>query len=358
MSERILVIRLSALGDIIVTLPVIGALRRGRPGVALDWLVDDRFAALLAEVEGIDRILTFPRRAATRPGGWPALIRHLAHLHSQRYEAVLDMQGNLKSAAQVRLTRAARKIGLDRGSAREGAHHAVDIRVELPARCHRVERALALLRPLDIDCSRAWQDGAIDRDLRPAFRQHPGLDAKATQALAVVSGPGPLVAMHPGTSAYGAFKRLPPTTFGAVAAQLHASLGARVVVTHGPGEEDLADRVVTASAGTAHAVPPTGGIAGLIALLRRVDLLVAADSGPLLLASALGIPTVALFGPKDPDVYAPPFGNCRVVRTAVPCSPCSLRRCPDPICMTTMSADAIVVAATELLAGDPAISAS
>lgn len=341
--DRYLFIRLSSLGDILVALPALAALRRARPGAVVDWVVDDRFAALLRQVRGVDRILAFPR-TRLRPFARDGLIAHAVGLRRERYAAAIDFHGNLKSGLHLLAARAREKIGLDRAAAREGAHRFASVRVSVPRDCHRAQRALYLLEPLGIPSLDSFRGGAVAAELLPDFTEDPVAGAEAERALAALPA-GPLAILHPGTSAFGAFKRLPAERYGEVARLLSDESGAAVLVTHGPGEEALAERAVRASSGAARLHPPRHGLAGLIAILRRAAVVVAADSGPLLLASALGRPTVALFGPKDPRVYAPPFGRTTVIRTGVPCSPCSLRRCADPICMTRMEAAPIAAAA-------------
>jgi lipopolysaccharide heptosyltransferase I len=348
-AQRILFIRLSALGDVVMTLPALAALRRARPDARVDWAVEDRFADLLGMVEGIDRVIPFPRRDLRGAGAPAALLRHLRALRRERYDAAIDFQGNLKGAMHLAACRATRKIGADASASREGAHRAADVRVPVPRGCHRVERALLLLAPLGVPAPRRGARG-LDPALRPAFRTPGPVDDHTDAMLARVRrGVHPLVFLHPGTSAFGAFKRWPAERFGAVAARLRDELGADVLVTQGPGEEGLARAVVAASSGAAALCPPADGLPGLVSLLRRADILIAADSGPLQLASALGVACVALFGPKDPGVYAPPFAGSRAVRHAVPCSPCSLRDCDDPVCMTQMEPDVVFEQARELL---------
>ncbi len=351
-TERVLLIRLSALGDIVVTLPALPLLRAARPDLTIDWLVEDRFAALLGEVEGIDRVLVYPRKKLSRPT-WRTPITAVAHWRALRrggWSTAVDLQGNMKSAMQLELTRAPRKIGPDRGAAKEGAHRSANVRVPIPAGCHRIERVIRLLEPLGVQARDAFDGIRLAGHAMPRFRRHPGAEAATASALG--DDPRPITVVHPGTSRAAAFKRWPPARFGEFATTWQQGGARRVIVTHGPGEEDLANAVVAATGGrnSAELFPPAGGIAGLIALFRRASLVVAADSGPLFLASALGRPTVALFGPKDPAIYAPPFGRSRVVRESVPCSPCSLRDCDDPICMKRLEPAAVNAAATELLA--------
>ncbi|MBL8766388.1 MAG: glycosyltransferase family 9 protein [Planctomycetes bacterium] len=347
MARRILFIRLSALGDVVVTLPALAALRRHEPDVVVDWLIEDRFAGLLQHVDGLRRVIAFPRRKLRRPlAAVTTLPRHLEALRAEPYDAIVDFQGNLKGALQLAVARSPLKIGLDRGAAREGSHRFADVRVPVRKDVHRVVRALALLRPLGVDVPRI--DRVVPDAYRPRFVVPDALANVVDERLAAHGDPtAPLIALHPGTSAFGAFKRWPAERFGELARRL--SDRARVVVVHGPGEDELAAAVVRASQGAAAIVSTAEGIGALLAVARRVALYVGADSGPLLLAAAAGAPTVALFGPKDPEIYAPPFERSTVVRHFVPCAPCSLRHCADPICMTRLDVDRVVVACEAML---------
>jgi heptosyltransferase-1 len=349
-TERVLFIRLSALGDVVNTLPALAALRAARPDVAIDWVVDDRFAGVLAEVEGIAEVIPYPRTALRRPtpGALFALLRHVRRLRSERYAAAIDFQGNLKGALQLRTARSQRAIGAS--AAREGVHRFYRERVPVSRDLHRAQRALALLAPLGVDpCESDPFATHLPRRLLPTFR----IDAEAAMrvdgALGGRDPKRPLVLLHPGTSKFGAFKRWPAEHFAAAARALVAERGIDVSVTCGPGEEALARGIVAAAEGVAF-VPPVGGLEGLVELLRRATVFVAADSGPLHLAAALDVRTVGLFGPKDPTIYAPPWEHATIVRQAPPCAPCSLRRCDDPICMTRLPEAAVIAAVRAQLA--------
>lgn len=345
MSDRYLFIRLSALGDVVNVLAALGALRTERPDARVDWVVEDRVAPLLELVEGIDRVLVFPRRALRRPsiGAARALLAHQRQLREVEYDAAIDFQANLKGGMHLARARAKLRVGLDRTGSREGAHRFADVRVPTPRRGHRAARALALLGPLGVDGARRFADGRVEETAWPTFVDEPVAAGDAEHQLA--GGDRPRIILHPGTSAFGAFKRWPAPRFAELAHRL-SDHGAALFVSYGPGEEGLARAVVDGSDRIARALEPRHGLKGLVARLRRADLVIAADSGPLLVASALGVPTVSLFGPKDPAVYAPPFARTTVVQNLTPCAPCSLRRCVDPICMNELPVDDVVAAAT------------
>ncbi len=322
--ERILLVRLSALGDVVQSLAALAALRAARPESEIGWLVEDRHGGVLRGHPQIDRIFTFERQKGALGAAW----RVRGEVRAWRPDVAIDLQGNLKSAILTRLTGAPRRIGLPRGEAREGAHRfATDTVPPGPDREHRADRALRLVAPL----------GAVPgAPVVPPRISDEAIAAMSSALAALGMTRGGYALLVPGTSDFGAFKRWSPTRFGELAARLRAERGLPSLVSFGPGQRGLAEAAVAASFGAARLAPETKGLDELLALLRDAALVVGADSGPVALASVLGTRTVALFGPKDPAVYAPRGPRTEVVWKQVYCSPCKLRRCGDPICMTTM----------------------
>jgi ADP-heptose:LPS heptosyltransferase len=157
------------------------------------------------------------------------------------------------------------------------------------------------------------------------------------------------VVLHPGVSRFGAFKRWPAAAFADLADRLAARLRAPVILTAGPGERGDAEEVRGRMRHRADVVEPSG-LRSLVDLLGGARLFVASDTGPAHIAAALGVPTVTLFGPKDPEILAPVGPRARAVRAGVRCSPCALRSCPDPVCMTDLPVDLVERTAIELLA--------
>lgn len=337
-ARRVLLVRLSALGDVVHALPALASLRSSCPGDEIGWLVEDRHAGVLEAHPHVDRLFVFRRR-----GGWGAVREVRRAVRAWRPDVAVDLQGNLKSGLLTALSGAPRRVGLPPGEAREGAHLFVnEIVAPGPAREHRGDRALRLVRALGVAERRPGE--------LPPVR--PDADRKMEDALAARGlAPRRYAVVVPGTSAFGAFKRWPPARFGALARRIRDERGLAPLVSFGPGERPLAEAVVAASDGAAALAPETSNLHELIALLRSAGLVVGADSGPVALAGVAGVPTVALFGPKDPAVYAPPGPRVEVVWKQVYCSPCRLRRCDDPICMTTMEPDEAWTGVTRALAG-------
>lgn len=289
--ERILIVRLGSLGDIIHTLPVVDALRRAFPEARLDWMVDQRQQQILELVPVIDHRVV----VSTDVTSWARLIRTMAEVRRTRYDVAIDLQGLLKSAWLARASAARRVIGFTRAHLREPA--AASFYTE---RCapdgarHVIEKNLSVLRCFELDVP------------APPFR-FPLTTVTSTVVAMIrdrlrLSAHDPFALINPG----GAWlnKRWPPGRFAEVAAWLQRTRGWRSVALWGPGEDALAREVVAGSGGAAELSPPTS-LADLVALARAARLMISGDTGPLHMAAALGTPVVGIFGPTSPARNGP-----------------------------------------------------
>ncbi|MBL9079704.1 MAG: glycosyltransferase family 9 protein [Planctomycetes bacterium] len=332
---RALVVRLSALGDVLFALETVAALKRERPDVTVDFLVEDRFRALLDGHPQLDRVWVYPRRRRLAiPGAVLALRR-------QRYDVVLDVHGILKSAVHARLARAALRVGPAAPGSREGAARAYDLAVPMPTPVpHRADIGHRLLAAIGLSGTKA---APVVRTVAPP----PDLLAEA---------PAPRVLLHPGTSAFAEFKRWPAGHFAELARRLTAR-GVTTLVGFGPGEHDLAAPVLAAAP---RGVPIDGGALGLLGMagvLAQCRVVVAADTGPLHLAAAVGARCVALFGPKDHLRYGPRAHGAvqhEVLCHEVPCRPCRRRTCVTPQCVLGIPVDAVEAAVLRQLGAERA----
>jgi ADP-heptose:LPS heptosyltransferase len=281
--------------------------------------------------------------AAARRGSLTAFagtaLRAVRELRGEGYEVALDFQSNFRSSLLARLSGARRRIAQPAPFSKEGARFlATETPPPVEKTVHKIERNLKLLCPLGIF---------------PAAPPRPRIPEPETARLLgeqLLHGGKAPVLLHPGVSAFGAFKAWRIEGYAALARALRAERGSRVLVAWGGDKERAAAlRVVELSRGSAELAPRTGSILDLAALLRRSELFVGADSGPLHLAAALGTPVVGLYGPKDPRTYGPYWANASVVRKGVACSPCTLRKCARPECMTLLTADEVKAAALALL---------
>lgn len=312
--RRLLMVRLSAIGDVVNTLPAVTLLRHALPDAFLGFAVEDRARDVIVGHPLLDRVHVFPRRRwrtllwSADPRNWLQLRREVrdyrAELRAQRYEVVLDEQSNLKGAVHAFASGAPRRIGFARGHDYELNHLLSTEQVTPPAeRPHRVDKFVSLLGALGIDgAERSYvlPEDAAARARVAAYLTGAGL------------GPRGFVVVHPGTSDHGAEKRWPPESFAELARLVGVRLGLPVLVTWGPGEEELARRVCTLAGPAARLAPATASLLELAELLRQAAVFVSADTGPMHLAVAAGVHCVALFGPKDPAVYGP-YGTGHVV---------------------------------------------
>jgi ADP-heptose:LPS heptosyltransferase len=266
--------------------------------------------------------------------------RFARELRSRYFDAAIDFQGNLRSGVITWLTRAPLRIGPARG--KELSHLFLNQRIRLPTQpMHRVERGLALLRALGIvpaDAAPVVPVTDADRATVGTFLSASGLAA------------GQFAVVHAGTSPFGRYKQWPEERWAEAARRLAAQLGLRTVFTRGPSQSETESAEAMAhAAGPCSLVAPIFSLRELGELCRRCRVFLSVDTGPMHLASAVGAPVVALFGPKDPRLYAPYFGPRAIVEKPLPCRPCRKRSCPDPRCMLAITPDDVLAAVRGLI---------
>ena len=310
-TDRLLVVRLSAMGDIIHGMPAIAALRLAKPDLQIGWLVEERWAELLCARDSerlAERSKRKPladwvhvakfsswRRALLSDETWCEIRSCRREVRARKYEVALDLQGAIRSALAARSTGAGIRIGSSQpreGPARMFYTHAIDVRG-----AHVIEHALSLASVFA---------GQSLEYVQPPFPVDPATEAWADHQSEMYGGK-PVAILNPGAG-WGA-KCWPAQSFSAVARAL-VERGMAVLVNHGPGEEALAEAVRDSSGGVA--VPLTCSVGELIALTRRACLFIGGDTGPMHLAAALRVPVVALFGPTRPERNGP-FGTPSVV---------------------------------------------
>ena len=342
-ARRILLVKPSALGDVVHALPVAATLKRRYPAVPLDWLVEEEAADIVRGHPAVAEVVVSGRKRWLRqlraPGRIPATLaeirRFAARLGGGRYDVVLDLQGLLKSSLYTLATRARLRVGF--AAAREGARLILTHRVEAPPQpVHAVDRYLALAAA--VDATEAVREFTIALD--PA-------EVAAAQAL-LAPLPRPRVVLHP--AARWRTKLWMADRWRALAAAL-AQAGWGAILTGGAADAPLAAEIV---AGLER--PPLNlvgrlGLKGLAALLGGVDLMVTVDSGPMHMAGAVGTPVVALFGPTDPRRTGP-LCPARILRRELACSPCLDRRCRIPEqyrCMRELAVEEVLRETREMV---------
>lgn len=322
---RILIVRMSALGDIVHALPVLAAVRDARPEVEIDWLVDRKYAGILDLVAGISQ------RIIGRPG----LSTAVTELRAREYDVAIDLQGLLKSAAMARLSGARRVIGFEQAALREGAaawfYHET---APVSPRAHIIQKNFSVLPLLGI---------ASPPQIRFPFVMPASAAADAVTRATTGRGASGFALINPGAAWPN--KRWAPDRFGEITRRLRDEHQLACFVLWGGDEAPLADAVVAASSGAAMRAPQTS-LGDLLALSSRAALIVSGDTGPLHIAAAMQTPIVGLYGPTWPERNGPWDPNDIVVSRAATCECHHKRRCQraGTMCIDEISVDEVAAA--------------
>jgi lipopolysaccharide heptosyltransferase I len=333
MARSILVVRLGALGDLVHALPAVAALRAAWPDARIDWLVDGRYAALLAMVPIIDRTIVVGGAAGA------STLSVLRSLRRARYDASIDLQGLLKSAAFARFSGARDTIGFATAQLRERAASLLyTTQVQADDDGHVIRKNLSLVRALGVAA------GAITCPL--AVPPTPKLAEVRT--LLGAGDAGAFAIINPGAGWPN--KQWPADRYGAVSAHLLQRHGVPSLVLWGPGELERAERVAVASHGAARVAPATS-LADLVAVTKAAAVFVAGDTGPMQLAAAVGTPVVGVFGPTDPARNGPWADDDVCVSRFHECECHHKRRCRRPTpCIETIAPQEVIDAVDRRLA--------
>jgi heptosyltransferase I len=292
-TSRILIVRLSAIGDTVLSVPVLCALRDRYPQATIGWIVECTSAPLLRGHPDLNHLIEVPR-------GWlksPRLISSTAYkMWRIGFDVSLDLQGLTKSAVTAWLSGAKRRLGFTKCEF-EGRELSGWINNELvePTADHVVVRSLEMLKPLGIE------DPAASFRL-PEYEQSA---AKMAKFILERGFGGGFVVIN--TGAGWPSKLWPAERYAAVARHLgHAWNLPSIVAWAGAAEQQVADQIIVKAGGYAHMAPPTS-LTELASLARRARLFIGSDTGPLHIAAAVGTPCVGLYGPM-PAKRCGPYG--------------------------------------------------
>ena len=327
---RILFVKLSSIGDVVHALPALAAVRRAVPGAEISWVVERGAAEILRDNPLVNTLIEVDTKGLRR---WPmsgetlpATRRQLRRLRASPFDLAIDFQGLLKSALIARLSGAPRRVGFARTHLREPASRFLLTKtVDVPARSHVIRKNMALAAGA---LGLRLPAGADEFEFPVAVsREH------EREADALVQNVGQRFAiLNPGGG--WPTKLWDAARFGALADSLSLDFGLRSIVTHGPGERELAERAA-ASSRTGAALVASPSLKGFFALARRAAVYVGGDTGPTHLAVAAGAPVVGLFGPTEWWRNGSPRAeDLCVERDDIGCrADCHRRACSQWVCM-------------------------
>jgi predicted lipopolysaccharide heptosyltransferase III len=340
--KKILVMRLRGLGDVILATPVIENLHRAFPQAQIDFLTERPSAGILQNHPALNEVLILDRsRWQKRPllEQMRANLGFIRTVRARRYDLVIDLFGNPRTAILTYLSGAPVRVGFRFRGRRLAYNHVVEPRGD---RLHAVEFNLDILRALAVPI------------------QSTKLHIEVNEAAAAVIEDfwrAQNLGLYPRVIAFNAFggwytKRWPLASFAALGDRLQRELSAKVILLWGPGEWQEVNEITQMMQTEAVLAPPTD-LLQLAALLGRVQLLIANDSGPMHLAAALNTPVVGIFGPTRPHLQGPwGEGHKIVVHENLPCLGCNGLTCRIKThdCMQNLSVEKVFRAAVECLA--------
>lgn len=333
--RKILIRAVNWVGDAVLTLPAILAVARRFRRAEITVLAKPWVASLLAGQPGVDRVLVYETEG--RHAGLRGRIALGGTLRAECFDLALLLPNSLDAAIGPWLARIPRRLGYGTDGRSPLLTHR--LRPSREAGRHQVEYYLDLARAL------GGSAGPVPRLLlsRQAVRQ-----AEELLADQGVGPADPCLGINPG-SVYGSAKRWPAERFAATADALEARMGGRAILFGSARELEVLQAVASRMQRPGIVLGGRTDLAVLAALLARCRLLVSNDTGAMHVATAVGTPTLAVFGPTDPEATAPAGERSRIVRSPVPCSPCLLRECPiDHRCMLGVSVEEVLRAAEGL----------
>ncbi|WP_319526232.1 lipopolysaccharide heptosyltransferase I [uncultured Desulfosarcina sp.] len=348
---NILIVKLSAIGDVIHTLPALNAIRQHYPDAHITWLVEEAAADLVIGHQALDRVIVSGRKrwiaqlkSSSRKQAIAEIRAFWRDLRDTHYDIIIDFQSLLKSGMLVRLARGTRRIGFDKGMQhQEYSYLFLNERVPpVDMEVHALTRGLMLLEAIGIHTREAVYHVPVSENDRRRVN-----DLLRDQG---IDGSRKLVAINP--VALWETKLWRNERFAELAGRLIRDDRVDVVFTGGPDDRRVVADIQDMMTEPATSLAGKTSLTQLAELYRQSEVLITTDTGPMHLAAAVGTPVVALFGPTAPWRTGPFGEGHRVIRTAPPCSPCFKRRCDEHQCrcMNEITVEMVREAVNGLLA--------
>jgi len=331
--ERLLIVLLGAIGDVVCAMPLAQRLRAGWRQTRIIWAVEPAAAPLLQTHPAVHEVIVFRRGQGVT--AFPAFLRAVRH---REPDLTLDLQRHLKSGVTSRASGAPRRLGFHWRNSREG-------------NCFFNTETIEPVETFTLKLTH-FQRFADHLGVPPAPVSF-GLAASPAErdraaALLAPAGAAPLAMLHVG-STWPSRRWLPAATAALCTRLRDRGLG--VVLIGGRGDTAFAAAVLASGAGEVLNLVGRTALRQVVAILERAAIAIGPDSGPMHIAAAVGAPVVALFGPTSPRRSGPWGWDELVVRGDAPCAPCYLPRCPiGHLCMTSITPDMVMARVERALA--------
>lgn len=343
--KAILIIKLSAIGDVVHSLPLLEVLRKNFPDARIDWLVEEMSSEIIRGHECLDHVLISRRKSWQQrfmqltdlPAATREITRFLRDLRSVRYDLVIDLQGLLKSGVLAGLSRGKRKIGFTGG--REGSFLFLTERpFPVTYDQHAVDRYLKTAECLGCHGD-SWKGDIPITESERAAVDHLLFEHGLGDAC--------LVAVNP--MAGWKTKLWQEEKFAELADRIQDDLSCRIVLTGSDRDRLILNRIAAAMDTPPLNLAGRTSLKELAYLYLKCRLAVTTDTGPMHIAAAMGCPVVALFGPTAPSRTGPYGEGHRVVREDLACSPCFKKRCDHGACMKNITVERVFDAVRQII---------
>ncbi len=345
---NILIVKLSAIGDVIHTLPALNAVRNYYPNANITWLVEEDAAPLVQGHEALDRVIVSKRKRwlkALRSVSFLKTVQEICGfikaLRDTRYDMILDFQALMKSGILIALARGRRKIGFGKGL-EHMEHSYIFINERIPAvdmEIHALSRGMMLLNALGISTNEVEYKLPVsdhDRKKIDEFMKQHG-----------INGLKSLIAINP--VARWETKLWTNKKFAEFADMLIDQYDMKIVFTGGIKDYSIIQAITSSMKGRAINFAGKTTLTELAALFEKAALVISTDTGPMHLAAAMGTPVVALFGPTAPWRTGPYGRGHQIITAELECSPCFKRRCETTDCMYQISVDQVLNGVQKIL---------
>lgn len=329
---NILIVKLSAIGDVVHTLPALNAIRKHYPKAHITWLVEEAAYGIIEGHRALDRIIVSKRKdwmkkllGKSHIATIRKICRFIKELRDTRYDLIIDFQALLKSAVLVWLARGKCKMGFDKGMEHmEYSYLLLNHRfAPVDMDNHALLRGMMLLKPLGIESDEIEFHLPISDE-----------DRKSVDALLKkhdIKPGGRLIAINP--VAKWETKLWSSRKFAWLADSLRERFPVDLVFTGSRGDRKKIDGIIDGMQDSAVNLAGETTLKTLAALYEKAECVVSTDTGPAHVAAAIGTPVVAIFGPTAPWRTGPFGENHQVIRADLSCSPCFKRQCPTTACM-------------------------
>ena len=332
-GKRILLIKLRYLGDVVLSTPLLPLLKKQFPNAKITFLVNPGTAAVLQDNPYLDEVWVLPKKS------WWTQLRFIQRLRRAKFDTVIDLTDGDRSAFLSRLSGAVTRLGYNRERRWRGRFYS-QVLPSAYGSMHMVEYHQQALEPLGITAS----VGNPEIHLQSAITE-----PKEEDFAEVFTQGQPLVLFHP-TARY-TFKAWPIERF-AVLADCLSEQGVNVGLIGSPKEIQIGQQIRNLTKHKPISLMGSTKLSQLIALMKRSDLIIGNDGGPMHIAAAVGCPVLGLFGPSDPLVWGPRGLSVKVIYKGVNCEDCCSKGCSrgEESCMRQISVKEVCQAALSMLA--------